>query len=168
MNSRNILINGNRLNKPYAKATIGTNGQTYILNYYHTETNCMANSNAVETFVGSLNTCLTEDDHPTDDTTNTVAYGPNNVFGQTNRILVNYIPSSYTCNNNDDNHCTISSNGIIGIVVSVVFVLFLLLVILFMCIRYCGKAPASSGAAPTVSSSQSKGGEGNPLLAGSV
>jgi hypothetical protein len=88
----------------------------------------MANFNAVETFVGSLNTCLTKDDHPTDDTAKTVAYGPTYVFAQTNRILVNYIPSSYTCNNNDDNHCTISSNGIIGIVVSVAFVfLFLLL-----------------------------------------
>lgn len=165
-----VKINGDKLTKPYVKATIGSNGQTYNLNYYHTETNCLANSNAVETFVGSLNTCLTEDDHPSDDAVSkpNVVYSPNNVVGQTNRIQVNFYPSSYTCNSNndDDNYCTITSGGIAGIVIAVVFVVFLLLVILFMCIRYCGKAPPSSGAAPTVT--QSKGGEGNPLLAGQV
>ena len=170
--AKSIKINGDKLYRPYVKATVSAS--EYTLNYYHTETNCLADSNAVETFVGELGTCLTEDDHNVDDAVTTgtkdifvtpnvakTSYGPNNVAGQTNRILVSYIPASYSCNgnNDDDNTCSITSGGIAGIVIAVVFVVFLLLVILFMCIRYCGKGSP----API-----QKGGEGNPLLSGSV
>ena len=176
--TKSIKINGDKLYRPYVKASV-TSGSSYTLNYYHTETNCLADSNAVETIVGSLGTCLTEDDHNVDDATTTgtkdifvtpnvarTSFGPNNVIGQTNRILVGYIPASYSCNSpNDDNYCSISSGGIAGIVVAVVFTLFLLLVILFMAIRYCGKATPAP--APTVTlQSPNKGEEGNPLLSG--